>query len=77
MLQWDPPANASAFVHRVGRTARQGHQGSALIVLLANEEAYVNFIETNQRVKLNEINDMAEENSVSIKNVLINGVLLY
>lgn len=25
VLQWDPPANASAFIHRVGRTARQGN----------------------------------------------------
>lgn len=53
VLQWDPPASVSAFVHRVGRTARQGQQGSALILLLENEAAYVHFIETNQRVKLN------------------------
>ncbi|KAL1501770.1 hypothetical protein ABEB36_007036 [Hypothenemus hampei] len=57
VLQWDPPASATAFVHRVGRTARQGQQGSALIVLLKNEEAYVDFLQANQRVKLNQIND--------------------
>lgn len=55
VLQWDPPASASAFVHRVGRTARQGTHGSALILLLESEEAYVDFIERNQRVKLHRI----------------------
>lgn len=55
MLQWDPPANANAFVHRVGRTARQGTEGSAVILLLPTEEAYVHFIERNQRVKLNQL----------------------
>lgn len=55
MLQWDPPASANAFVHRVGRTARQGTEGSAVILLLPTEEAYVHFIERNQRVKLNQL----------------------
>lgn len=64
VLQWDPPANASAFVHRVGRTARQGQQGSALILLLENEAAYVHFIETNQRVKLNLLDDVASDEKV-------------
>ncbi|XP_066251903.1 probable ATP-dependent RNA helicase DDX55 homolog isoform X2 [Euwallacea similis] len=59
VLQWDPPASASSFVHRVGRTARQGQTGSAIIILLDNEECYVNFIETNQRVKLNRIDDVS------------------
>lgn len=52
VIQWDPPTSSSAFVHRVGRTARQGNQGSALLLLLENEETYVSFIEQNQRVKL-------------------------
>ncbi|KAJ8910503.1 hypothetical protein NQ315_012350 [Exocentrus adspersus] len=75
VLQWDPPANASAFVHRVGRTARQGQQGSALILFLENETAYVPFIETNQRVKLNQLEDVAttekiEELREKIRDVL-------
>lgn len=65
VLQWDPPSNASSFVHRVGRTARQGHEGSALICLLENEEAYVDFIQTNQRVKLSQINDDVTTSYVS------------
>lgn len=65
VLQWDPPASASAFVHRVGRTARQGQMGSALILLLENEEPYVNFIESNQRVKLKELEDTVTDQKVN------------
>lgn len=64
MLQWDPPSNASAFVHRIGRTARQGRQGSALILLLENESAYVHFIEKNQRVQMKVLEDSASEEMV-------------
>ncbi|GAB1290191.1 RNA helicase [Apodemus speciosus] len=49
VLQYDPPSNASAFVHRCGRTARIGHGGSALVFLLPMEEAYINFLAINQK----------------------------
>lgn len=66
VLQWDPPSSASAFVHRVGRTARQGNEGSSLILLLDSEEAYVDFIEKNQKVKLNNLEDPTTEDKVNI-----------
>lgn len=65
VFQWDPPASASVFVHRVGRTARQGHVGSAVLFLMPNEEAYVPFIEKNQRVQLIELQDPAGSNESS------------
>uniref|UniRef100_A0AAG5D3U0 ATP-dependent RNA helicase n=1 Tax=Anopheles atroparvus TaxID=41427 RepID=A0AAG5D3U0_ANOAO len=55
VLQWDPPSNAAAFVHRVGRTARQGSEGNALIMLLPTEDAYVDFLTRNQKVLLKEL----------------------
>lgn len=33
-VQYDPPQDPNVFVHRVGRTARIGRQGSAIIFLL-------------------------------------------
>ncbi|XP_061459440.1 ATP-dependent RNA helicase DDX55 isoform X3 [Rhineura floridana] len=54
VLQYDPPSNASAFVHRCGRTARIGHLGSALVFLLPMEEAYVNFLAINQKCPMQE-----------------------
>nr|CAH7729712.1 unnamed protein product [Callosobruchus chinensis] len=67
VLQWDPPASARAFVHRVGRTARQGQPGSSLIILLENEETYVNFIQTNQKVNLVPCDDTATEEKIKLK----------
>uniref|UniRef100_A0A182X9D0 ATP-dependent RNA helicase n=1 Tax=Anopheles quadriannulatus TaxID=34691 RepID=A0A182X9D0_ANOQN len=55
VLQWDPPSSAAAFVHRVGRTARQGSEGNALIILLPTEDAYVDFLTRNQKVALKEV----------------------
>ncbi|EAT41737.1 AAEL006640-PA [Aedes aegypti] len=55
VLQWDAPSNAAAFVHRVGRTARQGHEGNALIMLLPSEDAYVDFLTRNQKVSLKKV----------------------
>lgn len=52
VLQLHPPSNAEAFVHRCGRTARSGNAGSALLLLLPSEEAYVEFLGLNQGVAL-------------------------
>ncbi|KAF4527133.1 hypothetical protein B566_EDAN007234 [Ephemera danica] len=41
VVQFDPPSSAPAFVHRCGRTARIGREGSALLMLLPTEEDYV------------------------------------
>lgn len=57
VLQWEPPSSAASFVHRVGRTARQGNNGNSLILLLPTEEAYVNFLSKNQKVTLTKMNE--------------------
>uniref|UniRef100_A0A2M4BHJ5 ATP-dependent RNA helicase n=1 Tax=Anopheles marajoara TaxID=58244 RepID=A0A2M4BHJ5_9DIPT len=61
VLQWDPPSNAAAFVHRVGRTARQGSDGNALIMLLPSEDAYVEFLTRNQNVSLKQLKLQTDE----------------
>ena len=43
-------SNTSFF--RCGRTARIGNEGQALLFLLPNEDAYVDFIRINQKVEL-------------------------
>lgn len=58
VIQWEPPSNAAAFVHRVGRTARQGQHGNALILIQPNEDAYVEFLERNQNVSLTNVTDI-------------------
>ncbi|KAL2897265.1 DEAD-box ATP-dependent RNA helicase 18 [Bienertia sinuspersici] len=53
ILQYDPPQDPNVFIHRVGRTARMGKQGSAVVFLLPKEEAYVEFLRI-RRVPLQE-----------------------
>ena len=55
VVQFDPPSNAEAFVHRCGRTARSGHKGQAVVFLLPTEKSYVEFIALNQKVELQEM----------------------
>lgn len=41
ILQFDPPQDPSYFIHRVGRTARMGKKGSALVLLDPTEDTYI------------------------------------
>ncbi|KAF7148947.1 hypothetical protein RHSIM_Rhsim03G0147200 [Rhododendron simsii] len=53
IIQYDPPQDPNVFVHRVGRTARMGRQGSSIVFLLPKEEAYIEFLRI-RRVPLEE-----------------------
>ncbi|KAF5839103.1 DEAD-domain-containing protein [Dunaliella salina] len=44
VVQVDAPQDPSAFVHRVGRTARAGRSGAALLYLSPHETSYVDFL---------------------------------
>ncbi|KAK9127345.1 hypothetical protein Syun_016142 [Stephania yunnanensis] len=44
IIQYDPPQDPNVFIHRVGRTARLGRSGSAVVFLLPKEESYVEFL---------------------------------
>ena len=41
IVQYDPAGEPSEYVHRVGRTARLGQRGEALMLLLPSERGYV------------------------------------
>ena len=43
VVQFDPPSNAEAFVHRCGRTARSGLKGQALVINLNFALIAINF----------------------------------
>uniref|UniRef100_A0A0V0GAM7 ATP-dependent RNA helicase n=1 Tax=Triatoma dimidiata TaxID=72491 RepID=A0A0V0GAM7_TRIDM len=66
VIQYDPPTSVSAFVHRCGRTARIGNVGSALTILMPNEDAYINFIQRNQKVVLTEFQNLDFYNPATI-----------
>lgn len=44
ILQYDPPCDTADYVHRVGRTARKGLVGAALLFLLPTEVMYLTLL---------------------------------
>jgi len=46
ILQFDPPLDPSFFVHRIGRTSRAGREGSAVVILMPNEEGYAEYLQS-------------------------------
>jgi hypothetical protein len=58
VVQYDPPQDPAAFVHRCGRTARLGRDGKALVFLHPAEDSYVNFLEI-RKIPIQEMADPA------------------
>ncbi len=64
VLQYDAPQDPDFFVHRVGRTARNGASGKAFLFLLPKELSYVDLLRV-RRVELTEhANSGVSEGSV-------------
>uniref|UniRef100_A0A8C1TYJ4 ATP-dependent RNA helicase n=1 Tax=Cyprinus carpio TaxID=7962 RepID=A0A8C1TYJ4_CYPCA len=54
IVQYNPPVSAAEYVHRVGRTARIGAQGSSLLFLTPSETAFVDVL-ANHNISLSEM----------------------
>lgn len=57
IVQYDPPSETGEYVHRVGRTARMGHEGSAMLFLLPSETGYVSVLR-EQGLNLDEVDHL-------------------
>eukprot|EP00928_Gymnodinium_smaydae_P070358 TRINITY_DN54204_c0_g1_i1.p1 TRINITY_DN54204_c0_g1~~TRINITY_DN54204_c0_g1_i1.p1 ORF type:complete len:700 (-),score=166.91 TRINITY_DN54204_c0_g1_i1:52-2151(-) len=44
VVQFDAPLDPTAYVHRIGRSARAGRGGQSLLLLLPSEDGYVPFL---------------------------------
>lgn len=44
VIQFDPPQDPQAFLHRCGRTARSGKSGRALVLIQPHEDTYLEFM---------------------------------
>ena len=87
VVQVDAPQDPSQFVHRVGRSARAGRQGSSLLFLTEKEESYIDLL-SNRQVSLqelpetetccNDIDNGENDSSTTITNILpeIRGIVL-
>lgn len=45
VVQYSPPHQIADYVHRVGRTARAGRTGSAVLFLAPNETDFIRSLE--------------------------------
>ena len=45
IIQYDAPSDLKDYVHRVGRTARNGRTGRSLLFLMSTEEEYIGLLE--------------------------------
>ncbi len=48
IIQYDPPTDLKDYVHRVGRTARLGKKGEAILFLLPSEIEYIHVLKSQE-----------------------------
>lgn len=53
VIQYSPPQKTVDFVHRVGRTARAGTSGRAVLFLTPSEVQFVRYLE-NKRIRISQ-----------------------
>jgi len=63
IIQFDPPQDPNFYVHRIGRTARVGKEGNALLLLLEHENTYLNYLQL-KNIKITEF-DKEVQNDIS------------
>eukprot|EP00794_Sanderia_malayensis_P011134 gene11134-12305_t len=62
VISYDPPVNIKTYVHRVGRTARAGQQGTALTILYPKEVFHFKkIIRNGKRTTLQKVNMTNED----------------
>ncbi|KAG5462415.1 MAG: hypothetical protein BJ554DRAFT_5263, partial [Olpidium bornovanus] len=69
VIQLDCPDDADTYIHRVGRTARFGGEGRALLILLPNEEAAMVDNLRRKKVPIEKIT-MRQSKALSVKQQL-------
>merc|ERR1719242_1553930 len=68
VLQVDPPKKIDFFVHRVGRTARMGKSGSAIVLLREHELDYLRLLQLRKVPISKEISIQFKDRLFSTKN---------
>lgn len=54
IVQYNAPASAAEYIHRVGRTARLGARGSSLLILIPSEAEYIQTL-VNNKISVSEM----------------------
>jgi ATP-dependent RNA helicase DDX18/HAS1 len=72
IVQFDPPPSEKEYIHRVGRAARAGAEGHALLFLMKNEIRFLEYLK-NAKVPVKELK--FPENKVMKLDLLIANIL--
>ncbi|KAI1726764.1 DEAD/DEAH box helicase domain-containing protein [Ditylenchus destructor] len=69
VLQYDIPRKSSMFIHRSGRSARNGKIGHSLLFLSKEESPYIEFVQNYEKVDLCEfdIPGITNDNAVALR----------
>ncbi|CAD8165649.1 unnamed protein product [Paramecium octaurelia] len=60
VIQFDPPQDPSFFIHRSGRTARQGRDGEAILLLEQHERGFIQFL-GRSNIEMNQLDGVLLE----------------
>jgi superfamily II DNA/RNA helicase len=74
IVQYTPPASATDYIHRVGRTARIGTHGQALLFLAPSESEYVKALHDGIKIRY-VVEQLGFENNVII--IIITVIYFY
>lgn len=75
IVQYDAPQDPKVFVHRIGRTARMGSSGNAILFLTPEESTYIEFLKI-RKIELNEVSKetVSDDDPEEGKNALISKI---
>lgn len=75
IVQFDAPQDPKVFVHRIGRTARMGSSGNAILFVTPDEATYIEFLKI-RKIELTEVPkpEIDDDDETEGKNVLLSKI---
>jgi ATP-dependent RNA helicase DDX31/DBP7 len=59
IIQYDVPSDPAAYIHRIGRTARIGSEGDALLLITPTERPYIDILVEKKKMTMDELDELA------------------
>ncbi|SMB81148.1 ATP-dependent RNA helicase DeaD [Desulfonispora thiosulfatigenes DSM 11270] len=69
IFNYDIPADAESYIHRIGRTARAGNDGHAITFYTPKDRSYLDTIERGIKTQIKRINVTPKEEQTSEQNI--------
>lgn len=69
IIQFDPPKNEENYIHRVGRTARVGNEGTSVLFISETEDKFIKYM-AQKNIKINEYKEKKETDENNYLNLM-------